>query len=252
MNNIPPLNIMPKAKAKKSAAADKDKPRRPLSAYNLFFRFKRQKILEACKDGDIDRAAAERIVKSTPGLENISNDAIMVLPEAELEKLRSNRIRAQMEDNIAPTEKEEIKVRVHRKSQFNHGLSFLDMTTIVSSSWKECDALSKKIFEELAVDGRTIWRKLHADYTKAQEERAPPIGDKKRAPPIGDKKQGKNGGNKVSMTSFDSVRPNAIHKPSYGAMVGNKGTSSQGQGGGHNHTFNVNSKYFHLRTYIFG
>ncbi len=199
MNVIPHKhNINPKAMA--PPAADKDKPRRPLSAYNLFFRFKRQKILEACKEDHIDRETVERIVNSTPGLENVSHDAVPDLDEDELEKFRSDRIRADLEDKLTPKEADEVKARSHRKTQFKHGLSFLEMTKIISSSWKECR--SKKIFEDLAEDGRNIRQQLLDDYTKAQ----------------GEKLDSPRGGNNQAMLakSFDSVRPNAIHRPAAG------------------------------------
>lgn len=216
--NVIPHNINPKAKVA-TPAVEKDKPRRPLSAYNLFFRFKRQKILDACKEGDIDRETVEGIVNATPGLESVSHDAVTVLPEDELEKFRSDNIRAELGDKLTPKEAGEIKARSHRKTHFKHGLSFLEMTKIISSSWKGVDDLSKKIFEDLAVDGRNIRQQLLADYTKAQEERADsPNGDKNQG-------QGKVGGKKLA-----SVRPNAIHKPHTGKME--SVASQQGRCGG--------------------
>ena len=216
--NVIPHNINTKAKVA-TPAVEKDKPRRPLSAYNLFFRFKRQKILDACKEGDIDRETVEGIVNATPGLESVSHDAVMVLPEDELEKFRSDNIRAELGDKLTPKESGEIKARSHRKTHFKHGLSFLEMTKIISSSWKGVDDLSKKIFEDLAVDGRNIRQQLLADYTKAQEERADsPDGGKNQG-------QGKVGGKKLA-----SVRPNAIHKPHTGKME--SVASQQGRGGG--------------------
>lgn len=195
--NVIPFNINPKATA--PPAADKDKPRRPLSAYNLFFRFKRQKILEACKEGDIDRETVESIVSCTPGLENVSDDAVPDLDEDELGKFRSDRIRAELEDKLTPKEADEVKARSHRKTKFKHGLSFLEMTKIISSSWKECDDISKKIFETLAEDGRNIRQQLLEDYTKAQ-------GEGSSSP--------SEGNNRAMLArSFDNVRPNAIHKP---------------------------------------
>lgn len=245
--NVIPFNINPNATATAPApapAGDKDKPRRPLSeprrplsAYNLFFRFKRQKILEACKgkEGDIDRETVESIVSCTPGLENVSHDAVPELDEDELGKFRSDRIRAELEDKLTPKEAGEVKARSHRKTQFKHGLSFLEMTKIISSSWKECDDISKKIFETLAEDGRNIRQQLLEDYTKAQ-------GEKSNSP--------SSGGNNQAMLakSFDNVRPNAIHKPA--AAFKKKAASQAAEREdeefiteGHGHGANMNCKY---------
>jgi hypothetical protein len=223
-----PSNNNPQAA---KAGVIKDKPRRPLSAYNLFFRFKRQKILELCKDGDVDRAAIERIVKSTPGLENVSHDAIMVLPDEDLDKFRSDLIRAELENKLTPMEAEEMKARSHRKTQFNHGLSFLDMTTIISSSWKECDANSKKLFEDLAEEGRSIRHQLLTEYAKSQED------DETANSPQGNvgKKNGKKMGGTMIEAHFDSsIKGNTPHLPSM-------------DGGGHNNTAEVTRKD-HLAT----
>ncbi len=194
--NVIPFDLKPKAKE----PADKDKPRRPLSAYNLFFRFKRQKILEACEECDIDRNTVESIVSCTPGLENVSADAVPDLDEEELGKFRSDRIRAELENKLCPKEAEEVKARSHRKTQFKHGLSFLEMTKIISSSWKECDEISKKIFQTLANDGRNLRQQLLEDYTKAQVEKS-------------DSPSGSGNNQAMLAKSFDNVRPNAIHKP---------------------------------------
>ena len=217
----------------KATKRDHNKPRRPLSAYNLFFRFKRQKILELCKDNsNVDRAAIESIVKATPGLENISHDALMVIPEGDLDKFRSDRIRAQLEDKLTPKENSEIKARAHRKTEYHHGLSFLDMTKIISSSWKQCDDSSKKLFEDLAEDGRVIRQKLLADYAKQQQDLAGSplkLGGKDKKSDAGghgkDKKSDAGGHVSYPEMPLEGMKPNAFH-PHIG--------SGEGHWGGHN------------------
>lgn len=204
MNVIPPNNN-PKAKAK---AKERSKPGiRPLSAYNLFFRFKRQQLLHACEEADPDKATVEFIVNCTPGLEFVSKEAVSVLPDEDLEKFRSDRIRAALEDKLTPNQEENSK-RVHRKTKFNHGLSFLDMSRLISASWKECDDLSKKVFEGLAEDGRVIVRELaEQEQIKAQEEK-----EKAEADSLSEDEGEIKRKEEMLAKSFDSVRPNALHK----------------------------------------
>ena len=49
-------------------AGSKPKTKRPLTSYNMYFRFKRQKVLEAVAAGG-DRDEIRRIVSIPPGLE---------------------------------------------------------------------------------------------------------------------------------------------------------------------------------------
>lgn len=233
--NVIPFNINPNAKE----PADKDKPRRPLSAYNLFFRFKRQKILEACEESDINRETVESIVSCTPGLENVSHDAVPDLDEEELGKFRSDRIRAELGDKLTPKEADEAKARAHRKTQFKHGLSFLEMTKIISSSWKECDDISKKIFQTLAEDGRNIRQQLLEDYTKAREEKS-------------DSSSGSCNKQAMLAKSFDKVRPNAIHKPAAARKMKAASQSVERvdeEISAETHGANMNSKYTVALTY---
>jgi len=203
------MNVIPQSNSQKPKAKEKNKPlTRPLSAYNLFFRFKRQQILRACKEADPDKETIKSIVNCKPGLEFVNPEAASVIPDDGLEKFRSDRIRADLEDKLTPKYQGENTRRVHRKTKFNHGLSFLDMSKIISSSWKECDDLSKKLFESLAEDGRIIVREqLLAQDTKAQEEEKE-LTDLSR--------EGEDESNKrqevMLAKTFDSVRPNAIHK----------------------------------------
>ena len=57
---------------RKAAAAVKDdnRPKRPLSSYNLFYRFKRLKLLEAYDRGETSKESTRRLIAATPGLES--------------------------------------------------------------------------------------------------------------------------------------------------------------------------------------
>jgi len=64
--------VTPNKKVNKAAAATKDdnRPKRPLSSYNLFYRFKRLKLLEAYDRGETSKESTRRLIAATPGLES--------------------------------------------------------------------------------------------------------------------------------------------------------------------------------------
>jgi len=64
--------VLTNKKVNKAAAATKDdnRPKRPLSSYNLFYRFKRLKLLEAYDRGETSKEATRRLIAATPGLES--------------------------------------------------------------------------------------------------------------------------------------------------------------------------------------
>lgn len=45
------------------------RPKRTLSAYNLFYRFKRQTVLKAVARGVVDKEEITRLIKAAPGTE---------------------------------------------------------------------------------------------------------------------------------------------------------------------------------------
>ena len=131
-----------------------DKPKRPLSAYNLFYRFKRAKILEAYKNGDTSKETIVRITESTPGLEKIDPSSIMIMTPTQLNELSRAEIRASLLDNLVPKDTSQ---RAHRKS---HGaMSFLEMNKIMVGSWKNINDTTRSVFEELAEEGRKMYTK---------------------------------------------------------------------------------------------
>ena len=64
--------VLTNKKVDKAAAATKDdnRPKRPLSSYNLFYRFKRLKLLEAYDRGETSKESTRRLIAATPGLES--------------------------------------------------------------------------------------------------------------------------------------------------------------------------------------
>jgi HMG (high mobility group) box len=95
----------------------KDKPKRPLSAYNLFFRLERDRLLNS--EGDTDPNEIQEI---TP--EIVSKISVM----------------RRYSDG---------KKRQHRKT---HGkVGFNELTKIISEKWKKLPSATKELFEERAV-----------------------------------------------------------------------------------------------------
>ena len=143
------------------------KPKRPLSAYNLYYRQKRAKILEANTAGDNSRETILRIMQTTPGLEDYHNHAIALTTlytSSALAELSRANIRAALLDNLTPNENSK---RSHRKT--SSALNFLEMNKIMVSSWKVVDDITRSVFEELAIDGR----KIHLKQVEEFERRYP-------------------------------------------------------------------------------
>ena len=139
-----------------------EKPKRPLSSYNLFYRFKRAKILEAhANGGDESTDTIHKLIMTVPGLEDYpAIDGETLLSSPELKEHRRNVIRSALLDNLVPTETK----RSHRKS---HGaMNFLEMNKIMCASWKSIDEYSLSVFEELAEEGRGIYKERVAVYNE--------------------------------------------------------------------------------------
>ena len=139
-----------------------EKPKRPLSSYNLFYRFKRAKILEAhANGGDESTDTIHKLIMAVPGLEDYpAIDDESALSSPELKEHRRNVIRSALLDNLVPTETK----RSHRKS---HGaMNFLEMNKIMCASWKSIDEYSLSVFEELAEEGRGIYKERVAVYNE--------------------------------------------------------------------------------------
>lgn len=136
------------------------KPKRPLSAYNLFYRFKRCKLLEAHENGDESKQTVNRLISALPGLEDYPSTRFA--PIDHMKELRRNEIRFALLDNLGPNDSSK---RAHRKS---HGaMSFLEMNKAMCVSWKSIDDFARGVFEELADDGREAYHKRVTEYEES-------------------------------------------------------------------------------------
>ena len=145
------------------------KPKRPLSSYNLFYRFKREKIIEL---GNTSKAAITSMINAPPGLEDCYTAPPPNATSDEINTLRKHNIRKDMEHNLSPRE---TSTRRHRKntSAINGGMSFLELGKLMNASWqKNCDDVAKSVFDELANIGRDVYRQKLVEYNTANNMQA--------------------------------------------------------------------------------
>jgi len=148
------------------------RPKRPLSAFNLFYRFKRTKVLDAIAVERLRKDEICRLIEVPPGLEDRPADdgdgedgPRQEGRDALLLDHRRSSIRGELESNLLPREGRD---RSHRASQgaLNGVMTFVELGAVVSSAWKECDDFAKKIFHELAEEGRELYRRRVEEYNK--------------------------------------------------------------------------------------
>jgi hypothetical protein len=138
------MNIQSKPSVKKS--------KRPLTPYNLFYRFKRAKILQACSKGALDRGSTRELIAAPPGLEDLTPLQLRALRPNDAYSISRGVIREELQGNLLPFEGK----RSHRKT---HGaMSFLEMGQMMCDQWKLVDSSIKAIFEELANEGKQMHR----------------------------------------------------------------------------------------------
>eukprot|EP00579_Thalassiosira_antarctica_P017384 CAMPEP_0201945602 /NCGR_PEP_ID=MMETSP0903-20130614/53988_1 /ASSEMBLY_ACC=CAM_ASM_000552 /TAXON_ID=420261 /ORGANISM="Thalassiosira antarctica, Strain CCMP982" /LENGTH=449 /DNA_ID=CAMNT_0048488671 /DNA_START=58 /DNA_END=1408 /DNA_ORIENTATION=- len=142
------------------------KPKRPLSAFNLFYRFKRQKVLEVLAVAvgtTVDKDTICGLVTVPPGLEYYPASALKMSSPNMLNALRRKNIRKDLEQNMEPRD---TKTRAHRKNQgaMNGAMSFVEMGKLMNTSWKSCDDFAKSVFNELSEEGRKRYRQRVQDY----------------------------------------------------------------------------------------
>eukprot|EP00571_Detonula_confervacea_P013988 CAMPEP_0172305190 /NCGR_PEP_ID=MMETSP1058-20130122/6527_1 /TAXON_ID=83371 /ORGANISM="Detonula confervacea, Strain CCMP 353" /LENGTH=427 /DNA_ID=CAMNT_0013016713 /DNA_START=20 /DNA_END=1303 /DNA_ORIENTATION=+ len=137
------------------------KPKRPLSAFNLFYRFKRQKVLDAISHSKANDDDITRLVDAAPGLEHCTPDEDA--SSHMVNDLRRKNIRNDLEGKLLPRDTRD---RAHRTNQgaMNGAMSFLELGKLMNSSWKSCDDFAKSVFHELAEEGRELYRRRLKEY----------------------------------------------------------------------------------------
>jgi len=162
-----------KITAEELTMLEKKRPKRPLSAFNLYYRYKRTKIIEAYESSSSDdphldtpmcKEKIQALITATPGLESVTNLAD-IPPERILEIARTE-IHSALKDNLSPTNARE---RQHRKTN-GVGMTFVEMSKVMSTAWKCIDEVSHRLFEELAEQGRKVHATKVLEYEKLLKE----------------------------------------------------------------------------------
>mmetsp|Transcript_26992 Transcript_26992/g.46027 ORF Transcript_26992/g.46027 Transcript_26992/m.46027 type:complete len:500 (+) Transcript_26992:158-1657(+) len=176
MPSTPSANANKKSASRVKAESNtKPKPKRPLSGYNLFYRYKRNKILEATAGPgkNLEEKATNALIHSVlialPGLEGVPPvHAIWTFPPNAINELRASNIRVAMQGKLFPNEN--ARNRLHRKV---HGMGFVEMGKTMREMWGGMDAFTKEVFCELADVGRIRYRNLLAKYKMGSQDQAP-------------------------------------------------------------------------------
>lgn len=181
----------------KSGDKDADRPKRPLTSYNLFYRFKRSLVLKAHEGGDFSKETINRLITAVPGLED-NADLVSALTTAHVMELRRNEIRSALIENLCP---KDTSKRSHRKT---HGaMSFLEMSKIMCDSWKSIDDFGRTLFEELAEEGRNLYHKRVAEYE--EKKSSPPRKKIKLSTPTSSPKEAK----RINSAAAKAISPHA-------------------------------------------
>lgn len=152
------------------------KPKRPLSSFNLFYRFKRRKLLEFIATGratgkTVDKAEIERIVTAAPGLED-PHAFSGIAGSAEETRERQIMIRNELADNLLPRDNRDRQHRTN-ESAMNGTMSFVELGKVMNASWKNCDEVAKQVFDDLADEGRHHYQARLREYLDAIGENYP-------------------------------------------------------------------------------
>ncbi|KAL7466272.1 hypothetical protein ACHAXS_006565 [Conticribra weissflogii] len=137
-------------------------PKRPLSAYNLFYRYKRIKIIEVLGTEHGDEEAVKIILAKPAGLEDYAYASPeCVSPSYAMKVIRRENIRETLKLGLMPRGR---KLRSRGKGRGIFGR--IDMSRLMAESWKEADPYSHQIFYELFEEGRQL---LHMEAQRGYD-----------------------------------------------------------------------------------
>jgi hypothetical protein len=153
------------------------KPKRPLTAFNLFYRFKRQAILKSSTadstngNNDDEAAYARGIIELMPGLEYewytpLEYSDMQYMTEDQVKATRRATIRNVLEANLTASKDSK------KRKGTSGALSFVEMNKLMCAAWKETDAYAKQVFTELAEEGKALHRVKMEEWAKANPEEA--------------------------------------------------------------------------------
>jgi len=155
-------------------ANDIQRPKRPLSAFNLFYRYKRQHIIRLLSspsnsDGSVNEDAIRHLIETPPGLEEeyhtssaTGYDAAAAATsstQAEVDALRRHRITFELKNLQA----RDLKTRAHRKSM-NCPIGFVELSKLMNCNWKACDDVGKAVFNEISQEIREVYHRQVKEY----------------------------------------------------------------------------------------
>ncbi|KAL9178627.1 hypothetical protein ACHAXT_001965 [Thalassiosira profunda] len=235
-----PLKVSASAGAKAAPplpngeAVDVPKPKRPLTSFNLFYRYKRQRVLALLASGPAAKPAIASLVAAPPGVEAVAPAVLATLPPEQQRALQRSAVRRALAGNLTP---KAATKRVHRPEAagMNGALSFVELGRLMNAAWKGCGEETKAIFRELAEEGRGLYQEKVREYdgavARAKKEGKKRKAEAKRAVGAGGKKQkkrrpseGKAGG-KAKKAPKKRAAPSAADDAKVAALLGNDGLS---------------------------
>eukprot|EP00984_Skeletonema_dohrnii_P003449 scaffold1167_cov108-Skeletonema_dohrnii-CCMP3373.AAC.9 len=156
-----------------------EKPKRPLSSFNLFYRYKRSLLTGQ----DISGEAVKNILTCPAGLEDgllpstsqqqqqqhqqqqqSKRTSKNIKPSLKTNELRRTKIRSALDGKILPSS--DTKKRRHRKAANGPSISFVEMGRLMTESWKSVDPYARQVFDDLAGEGRKFYRDALEKYTE--------------------------------------------------------------------------------------
>ena len=156
-----------------------------------------------------------------PGLEDMSSSELKLFYPKDLHEMSRDIVRREMQDKLLPFEGK----RSHRKIN-GMMLEFIEMSRMMCNQWKLVDKPIKRIFKELADEGKKLHRERLSEYTKDEVEVS--VDDKASAKedslqdvaePVGQLQEPKD---IESLSSDDSEHPCLINTEALPVLAINK------------------------------